>query len=346
MAWDIDQVKREICGPAALVQAPFNADLSLNTEALKRNIQYIMEGGLRTGQGFLICPCGSGEYQTLSIEEHRQMVETAIKTTDGKLPVVVGIGSIDIRRVIEMGKNAERAGAKYAMIAPPFYDSIDQDSIFEWYRELSSKLNLGIMVYDQSWRGALGTGLSIPLMERLATLDNVVSLKYGGPTLFEDMIVALELFSDRFAFLENSLAYTGVVAHMHGGTAFVSSPSTWWPEFEIHYYHLLQAKKYEEADRWHARLAPYFTWFHGEFWRSRRFFLPSAVIKASMEYVGLYGGPVRPPFKEMPLEAKKELWALMDEMGVRKNGELTYDWDVKKLLRKYVPAWNQMPALR
>lgn len=335
MKWNIAQVKQEISGPAALVQAPFNDDLSLNTDHLRRNIQYIMEGGLKNGQGFLICPCGSGEYQTLSVEEHKAMVETAIKTTDGKLPVVVGIGSIDIRKVLEMGKNAKKAGAKYTMIAPPFYDSIDQNSIYEWYRELAGKLDLGIMIYDQSWRGALGTGLTIPLMDRLADLDNIVSLKYGSPNLFEDTIVALERFSDRFAFLENSLAYTAVLAAMHGGTAFVSSTSCWWPEFEIRFFQMIQKKQYAEADKWHTRLAPYFAWFQGEFWRSQRFFHASALIKASMEYVDLYGGPLRPPFRALNAAEKKDLWAMMEKMGVRKTGQLITEWDMKEWLKAY-----------
>ena len=302
MAWDINQVKREIRGPAALIMAPFNEDLSLNVDALRHNIQYIREGGLKTGQGFLICPCGSGEYLTLTPEEHLAMVKTAVEVADGDLPVVAGVGGIDIRRVLELTRAARKAGAS---------DSVD----------------IGIMIYDQSWRGPLGTTISLGLMERLAGLKNVVSLKYGGPSLFEDMIVALEKFSDRFAFLENSLAYTGVVAHMHGGTAFVSGPSNWWPEFEIKYFQLVEEHKYAEADRMHARLAPYMALFHGEFWTGTAKLLPAAIVKASMEYVGLYGGPVRPPFRAMTPKEKEELFAIMKHMDVQRNGENFKGWD-------------------
>ena len=44
MKWDIAQVKQEIRGPAALVMAPFNDDLSLNPKALAANIRFIMDG--------------------------------------------------------------------------------------------------------------------------------------------------------------------------------------------------------------------------------------------------------------------------------------------------------------
>ena len=73
-------------------------------------------------------------------------------------------------------------------------------------------------------------------MERLAGLKNIVSFKYGSPSHLEAMVVALERFSDRFAFIDNSLAYTAVLvtcmagrdssrARRHGGPSSSSSSS-------------------------------------------------------------------------------------------------------------------------
>jgi 4-hydroxy-tetrahydrodipicolinate synthase len=246
------------------------------------------------------------------------MVKTAIEVSDGRLPVVAGVAGNNINEVIALAKNARRVGAKYAMIPAPFYDSIDQDGIYEWYRILAESLDIGIMIYDQSWRTDLKTTLGVPLIERLAGLKNIVSLKYGSPSLLEDSIVALERFSDRFAFIDNSLAYTAVLAHMHGGSGFISGPSAWWPEFEVHFFRLMEEGRYKEAERWHARLATYMSWFAGEFFKAPRWFHSAAIIKASLEYVGLYGGPLRPPFRAMSSEEKEQLHAVMAEMGVKR----------------------------
>ena len=318
MSRDIDVVKQELRGPSALVMAPFNEDLSLNVEGLKDNIRYIMEGGLRTGRGHIICPCGTGEYLTLSVEEHRLMVEAAIEVTAGRLPVVAGVAGVNVEEVLVKAENARRAGAEYVMVPPPFYDSIDQDGIYEWYRMIAESVDMGIMVYDQSWRSDLGTTLRLPLIERLAGLENVVSLKYGSPTVIEEAVVAIERFSDRFAFIDNSLAYTAALSHMHGGTGFISAQSTWWPEFELEFFDLMERGEYAEADRWHARLAPYLSWFTGESWTAPRFFHQAAVVKASLEYAGLHGGPLRPPFRAMNAAEKAELHAVMDELGVKR----------------------------
>ena len=322
MSWDIDQVKRELRGPAALVMAPFNeGDLSLNVEALKENIRFMLNNGMKTGKGYVICPCGTGEYVSLSPEEHQIMVETALEVTGGNLPVVAGVADLDLNEVIAMTKNAQRAGARYVMVSPPTYYEIDQDGMYEWYRILNESVDVGIMIYDQSWRGDLGTRLGLPLIERLAGLDNIISLKYGSPHIFEDMITALERFSDRFAFVDNSLGFTSVVAHMHGGTSFISGPATWWPEFELKFFQMMEEGMYAEADRWHARLIPYMNLFHGEYWTAPRYFHHAAIVKASLEYVGLYGGPLRPPFRAMDQAAKNELFAIMDQVGVQKSKE-------------------------
>ena len=317
MNWDPTRVKQELRGPGVLVMAPFNADLSLNRQALKRNIRYILDGGLGAGQGFLICPCGTGEYLALSPEEHRQMVEVAVDVTDGQLPVVAGVAGCDINEVIGLAENARKAGAKYIMVSPPFYDLIDQDSIYNWYRIIGEAVDVGIMVYDQSWRN-LGTYLGLPLIERLAGIRNVVSLKYGSDAILKDTLEALDRFSDRFAIIDNSFSYISVQCHMRGETGFISSPASWWPEFELRFFQQMEEGKYAEAERGRARIAPYSRLFFGEFFTGPHEVQGSALIKASLEYVGLHGGPVRPPFRELTPEEKSHMFAIMDRIGVRK----------------------------
>ncbi len=319
---DWDQVKQDLRGPAALVMAPFRKDLSLDTEALARNVRFIVDGGLKRGRGFIVVPCGTGEYATLDRDEHRQMVTTALKATDGELPVVAGFASCDYREAIALAEDARRAGATCVMCPPPYYYRLGKDAFFEWYRMLSEAVDIGIMVYDQSWRAGLGTAIRLPMMERLAALPNVVALKYGGPGQYMDMIDAIERYADRFAFIDNSLGYTATIGHMHGSAGFVSGPSTWWPEFELRFWDLMEAGNYREADQWHTRITPYMQYHRDEEFGGTSYFFGAALIKACLEYVGLYGGPVRPPFTELTNAQKEEIFALLDKMGVRKGAAL------------------------
>lgn len=314
---DWTTIRDELRGPASLVMAPFRKDLSLDTDALARNVRFILDGGLHTGRGFLIVPCGTGEYVSLNHEEHRQMVETSVRVADGAIPIVAGVASCDFREAIALAESAKQAGARAVMCPPPYYYRLSHDAFVEWYRLLTEAVDIPIMVYDQSWRRELGTHIALPVMERLAEFPRIVALKYGSPNIFMDMIDALEQYADRFAFIDNSLGYTATVSHMHGATGFISGPSTWWPEFELKFWDLMEAGQYQEADRWHARITPYMQFHRNEEFEGEAHYYAAALIKACLEYVGLYGGPVRPPFQELTGGQKERLFTVLDQMGVK-----------------------------
>ena len=321
MALDMKAIKDELRGPVALVMAPFHDDLRLNVTALRSNLKFLVDAGVRTGNGFAIAPCGTGEYLSLSDEEHQEMLGVALETVGDAFPVVAGVAGLNIDRVIELGQHSIDTGARYVMIPPPCYYQIDEQAMYDWYRIISESLNAGIMIYDQSWRGTLGTKLTIPLIERLAELPGIVSLKYGSAGIFDEMVVALDRYADRFVFIDNSLGFTSTVAHMHGATGFISAPLTWWPEFELEYFHLLETGDYGAADRLHSTLVPYMEWFGGTYTGaggSHGYYHHAALVKASLEYVGLYGGPMRPPFQAVSDVAKEDLFRVMEELGVSK----------------------------
>jgi dihydrodipicolinate synthase/N-acetylneuraminate lyase len=92
--------------------------------------------------------------------------------------------------------------------------------------------------------------------------------------------------------------------------------------FELKFSQLMEEGKYAQADHWHARLAPYMAMFHGAYGDADRVFHAAALTKASLEYVGLYGGPLRPPHRAMNSQEKKGLWAIMDQMGVKKGEQV------------------------
>jgi len=321
---DYEEIKRKIVGPSVLVMAPFKDNYELNIEALKENIQYIMDSGISRGKGHIICPCGTGEYVTLSHEEHKMMVEAVVDVGGDKLPVVAGVASCNYKEAIKLAQEAAEAGAECVMIPPPYYYSISQEAIYRWYKVIAKEVKIGIMAYNQFWRN-MGTFISVPLMGKLAEIENMVSMKYGGEVM-RDYITALGLYSKRFSFIDNSIAYTAAIGHMHGAAGYITGPGAFWPEFEAKYWSLLEQRKYEEADKWHAKLGPFWDFFYGgggtikgeEFAGIEGSFFPASVLKAALEYVGLYGGPVRPPFIELTKEQKKKLFNILENIGVKK----------------------------
>jgi len=228
------------------------------------------------------------------------------------------VGSCSVFEAIKMTRNARDAGAGHVMLTPPFYYRLDEDSFYTFIAMVAEAVpDMAIMLYDQPWRGNLATSLTATLLQRVTDIPNVLSLKYGGPGIYVAMISTIPMFKDRFNFIDNSLGFTSSVGHIHGSASFISGPASWWPEFELEFFRLLEAGDFGGADRWHAKIGPYM-WLHqsegGPGWRELQ---DSAIIKAALDFVGLHGGPTRPPFRGVNNEERLVINAVLDDLGVR-----------------------------
>jgi len=322
---DLEEIKAKIRGPSVSIAAPLKDNDELNKEAAREYIRFIMDGGITNGKGHILCPGGAGQILALSHEEQKMMVEAGAEVAGNKLLVVAGVNSCNYREAIELSLNAAEAGAKCVMIPPPYYDAVSQEGIYRWYKVIAEgiKSKIGIMVYSQPWRN-LGTFISVPLLGKLAEIESIISIKYtvGG---MGDYIAALGLYSKRFAFIDNSTAYTAAVGHMHGAAGYITCPGAFWPEYETKFWSLLKQRKYEEAEKWRAKIGPFWEFFYsgggdtkgGEFSSEGAFYVES-IVKTALEYVGLYGGPVRPPFIELTKEQKNKLFGVLEGIGVPK----------------------------
>ena len=309
---DYDRVRAEIRGPAVLAMMPFGSDYEPRLDVLRDYLRHIVDGGISRGKGFVIMPCGTGEYNTLTRDEHLSVVETALDACGDDLPVVVGVATTSHKEAIARCQNAARAGATCAMIPPPYYyGGMDQEAVVNWYRVIADASDIGIMIYDQSAR-RLGATIDTPAIAQLAEIESVVSIKRGSEPDMKDYIESLERFSGRMAFIDNSYGYTAGVSHLHGGAGYITGVGAFWPEIEAEFWSLLEAGKYREADRLHAR--------QGEFWHfvdgPMRGYATN-VLKSCAEYVGIHAGSVRPPFRDLNAEELDTLHGILQRMGVK-----------------------------
>src|SRR4051794_8181435 len=139
------------CGTALVT--PFQADLSLDEEGLRRLVRRQIEGGIH----FLV-PCGTtGENPTLSRQEHLRVVEITLEEAKGKVPVLAGAGGNDTRAVVELAKSLAALGADGLLVVTPYYNKPTPDGLFEHYRAVSKASRLPIIVYNVPGR----TGLNV-----------------------------------------------------------------------------------------------------------------------------------------------------------------------------------------
>jgi len=159
-------------GTGTALITPFKTDLSIDYDALKEIVYHQLNGGIDA----LIVLGTTGESPVINFEERKKIVSLVIEEVKGKVPVIVGTGSNDTKKVVENNKLAKELKADGVLVVNPYYNKGTQESLVEHYEFIAEKTNLPIILYNVPSR----TGMNI-LPETVVRIHdecrNVVAVK-------------------------------------------------------------------------------------------------------------------------------------------------------------------------
>ena len=163
------------CGTA--LATPFNADGSLDEGALSALVNWQIDEGIH----FLV-PCGStGEAATMTIDEHRRVVEVTVEEARGRVPVVAGAGSNDTKKAIDLSKAMRDVGATHLLHTSPMYNKPPQRGIVAHYRAIADAVDLPIVVYNVP--GRTGSNIEAKTMLEIAKIPGIAAVKEASGQL-------------------------------------------------------------------------------------------------------------------------------------------------------------------
>lgn len=119
----------------------------------------------------------TGAYAYLTREERARAARIAVEHAE-RTPVVVGIGALRTRHVLEAAEDAQNAGAAGVLLAPMSYQPLTHDDVFGLYEDVSAHLSVPLVVYDNP--GTTHFAFTDELYARVAELPHVASIKIPG----------------------------------------------------------------------------------------------------------------------------------------------------------------------
>jgi len=159
-------------GVGTALITPFKEDQSVDFGSLKK----ILDHQLNNNIDALIVLGTTGESPVIEYEERRKLISAVVEEAKGKVPVIVGTGSNNTKKVIENNKLAEDIKADGLLIVNPYYNKGTQASLQEHYKHISDRTSLPIILYNVPSR----TGMNI-LPETAVRIhnncSNVVAIK-------------------------------------------------------------------------------------------------------------------------------------------------------------------------
>ena len=144
---------------------------SLSESDYVKLINYHLENGTNG-----IVPGGTtGESPTLSHNEHKKIIEIAVRECRGKIPVVAGTGSNSTDEAIELSKFAEKAGSDALLVVTPYYNKPTQEGLYQHYKKINDNVGIPILIYNIPSRSVIN--MNVDTMSKLYELKNIVGVK-------------------------------------------------------------------------------------------------------------------------------------------------------------------------
>ncbi|WP_129305467.1 dihydrodipicolinate synthase family protein [Streptomyces sp. L2] len=255
---------------------PLRADLTVDLDRYAEHCAWLVANGCDG-----VVPNGSlGEYQVLTPEERTRVVETAVAAVGGArvMPGVAAYGSAEARQWAEQ---AAEAGCGAVMLLPPNAYRADERSVLAHYAEVA-KAGLPVVAYNNP----VDTKVDLvpELLARLHGEGCIQGVKeFSGDVRRAYRIAELAPDLDLLAGADDVLLELAVA----GAKGWVAGYPNALPRASVELYRAATTGDLAAALPLYRRLHPLLRW------DSRVEFVQA--IKLSMDIVGRYGGPVRPP---------------------------------------------------
>ena len=265
---------------------PFRDDLSIDYDAYAEHVRWLAGNGCHG-----VAANGSlGEYPTLTPEERRRVVETAVEAAPEGFTVMPGVGAYGALESRRCAEEAAEAGAQVLMALPPNAYRADERAVLEHFREIA-KVGLPVSAYNNPIDTK--TDLTPRLLAKLYDEGLIVAVKeFSGDVRRAYEIAELAPGLDLMIGSDDVVLEVGIA----GAKGWVAGYTNAFPKATVKLYEASVARDLDSALPLYRTLHPLLRW------DSKTEFVQA--IKLSMDIVGREGGGCRPP--RQPLLPEQE----------------------------------------
>jgi 4-hydroxy-tetrahydrodipicolinate synthase len=170
-------------GAMTALITPFDKSGKVHEEHLKKILDLQIQGGIDA-----IVPCGTtGEASTLEYDEHFRVCELTTQHVNKRAKVIVGGGSNNTHRAIQLTRFAKEIGADAVLSVGPYYNKPTQEGHYQHFKAIAESAHIPIIVYNIP--GRTGVNIEPDTLLRLAEIPNIVGVKEASGNLDQMMVI-------------------------------------------------------------------------------------------------------------------------------------------------------------
>lgn len=150
---------------------PMHADGAIDWDALDALVDWHIEQGTNA----IVAVGTTGESATLSVDEHKRVIEATVRRSAGRCPVIAGTGANSTSEAIELTEAAKLAGADACLLVVPYYNKPTQHGLYLHHKAVSEAVDIPQILYNVPGRTACD--MLPETVARIVELENVVGIK-------------------------------------------------------------------------------------------------------------------------------------------------------------------------
>jgi len=247
----------------------------------------------------------TGEASTLSFDERARVLDITAEEVKGKIPIVVGTGTIDPRMVVKLTQQARDHGADASLVVTPYYVKPTQKGLISHFGFVAEAVDLPCLLYNVP--GRTGSDIKPETAAEVASKHaGVIGMKEATGDLAR--VAAIRSLAGQDFLLYSGDDETGAEFVLQGGDGVISVTSNIVPE-QMHM--LMMAALDKDKTRAKAINTPL------KLLHQRLFLQANPIpVKWALYRMGRMGQAIRPPLTVLEEEFHAPLEEALRAAGV------------------------------
>ncbi|NIA22887.1 MAG: 4-hydroxy-tetrahydrodipicolinate synthase [Proteobacteria bacterium] len=290
----------KLFGSWVAIITPFDDNYNVDYGTLKKLIDFQIENGT---DGILLLGT-TGEGPAIGHDEKVKIIEEGIKHINGRVKIMVGTGTNNTDKTIEMTKIARDKGADFALVITPYYNKPNQEGLFLHFAKVAESVDMDIVVYNVP--GRTGVAIKSDTLLRLTEFQNIVGVKEASGKV-DNASEIIKTTKGKLDIISGDDTLTLPLMSV-GCTGVISVTANIVPKDVSKMVHFALEGKFKEAKNLHYRL----------FNLSKAMFLETNPIpvKTASGMMGLTNGKIRLPLGPLSSGNGEKLKKAMVEFGI------------------------------
>jgi 4-hydroxy-tetrahydrodipicolinate synthase len=169
-------------GTGVAIVTPFKTDTSVDFAALGRIVNHVIAGGVN----YIVVLGTTGETVTLTKDEKKAVVSYVIEITDGRVPIMLGLGGNNTQEIITSIKQLNLSNLDGILSVAPYYNKPNQRGLLQHFKAIATCSPIPVVLYNVPGRTASNIS-SDTVLELAHECENIVGIKEASGDMAQVM---------------------------------------------------------------------------------------------------------------------------------------------------------------